>query len=82
MQTNEVLVHTLFKGLDYYARALLSSVTCGQDLSRRSEEFFNLLDKHYKWNQGYEREMPRTTTQKTARISDVNKDTSINAKLY
>jgi len=81
MQTNEVLAHTFFEGLDYNARALLNSSVGGQAQSITSEEFFDLLDKLSEGNQGYEGEMSRTPTQKAAGILDVDQATAINAKL-
>ena len=81
MQTNEVLAHTFFEGLEYNARALLNSVAGGHALSRTSEEFFDLLDKLFEGNQGYKGKMSRTPTQKAAGILDVDQATAINAKL-
>uniref|UniRef100_A0A0V0GYU3 Putative ovule protein n=1 Tax=Solanum chacoense TaxID=4108 RepID=A0A0V0GYU3_SOLCH len=81
MQTNEVLAHTFFEGLDYNAHALLNSAAGGHALSRTTEEFFDLLDKLSEGNQGYEGEMSRTTTQKAAGIFDVDQATAINVKL-
>ncbi|XP_049406133.1 uncharacterized protein LOC125869732 [Solanum stenotomum] len=81
MQTNEVLAHTFFEGLDYNAHSLLNSATSGQALSIKSEEFFALLDKLSEGNQGYEGKMSRTPTQKAAGILDVDQATAKNAKL-
>ncbi|XP_049394593.1 uncharacterized protein LOC125858851 [Solanum stenotomum] len=81
MQTNEVLCHTFFEVLDYNARSLLNSAAGGQALAITSEEFFALLDKLSKGNQGYEGEMARIPTQKVVGILDVDQATAINAKL-
>ncbi|XP_015168673.1 uncharacterized protein [Solanum tuberosum] len=81
MQTNKVLAHTFFEGLDYNARSLLNSAVGGQALSITSEEFFALLDKLSGRNQGYEGEMSKNPTQKAVGILDVDQATAINAKL-
>ncbi|XP_015163283.1 uncharacterized protein [Solanum tuberosum] len=81
MQTNEVLAHTFFEGLDYNACVLLNSAAGGQALAKTFEELFDLINRLSEGNPGYEREMPRTTTQKVVGILDVDQATTINAKL-
>ncbi|KAK4721421.1 hypothetical protein R3W88_011654 [Solanum pinnatisectum] len=81
MQTNKVLAHTFFEGLDYNARVLLNSAVGGQALAKTCEELFNLLDKLSEGNLGYEGEMPRTTTQRAVGILDVDQSIAINAKV-
>lgn len=44
MQTNELLAHAFFEGLDYNVSALLNSAASRQALSITSEEFFDLLN--------------------------------------
>ncbi|XP_049358690.1 uncharacterized protein LOC125823346 [Solanum verrucosum] len=53
MQTNEVLDHTFFEGLDYNARVLLNSATGGQALAKTCEKLFNLLDRLSEGNPGW-----------------------------
>jgi len=81
MQTNEALAYTFFEGLDYNARVLLNSAAGGQALAKTYEELFDLLDRLSEGNPGYERDMPRSTTQRATRILDVDQATAINAKL-
>lgn len=54
MQSNEVLVHAFFDGLEYNAKALLNSAAGRQALSITSEIFFDLFYELYEGNQGYE----------------------------
>lgn len=67
--------------MEYNARALLNSATGGQALSITSEAFFDFLDNFSEGNQGYGRDISRTTTQKFAWILDVDKATTLNAKI-
>ena len=62
MQTNEVLFHAFFEGLEYNTRSLINSAAGVQFLSITNEAFFDLLDKISEGNQGYERDTYQTTT--------------------
>lgn len=51
-ETNKVLAHVFFEGLEYIARSLLHSAAGGESLSMTSEKFYDLLDKLSEGNQG------------------------------
>jgi len=53
MQTNEVLAHIFFEGLDYNARVLLNSAAGGHALAKTCEELFDLLNRLFEGNPGY-----------------------------
>ena len=66
MHTNQVLTH-FFQGLDYNSRVLINSAVGGKALEKNCEQLFGLIDRLVKGNPGYEREMPRTKTQRAAK---------------